>query len=176
MFPLLFCLPFGRQDWEDKLVIMKIEQRVKELVEEKIADRPDLFLVDVQMHASGILNILIDGDQGVAIQDCVAISRHVGFYLEEENIIEEAYNLEVSSPGLDTPLKSIRQYRKNLNRSLSVKLSGGSKREGKLMQVDEAGITIAESIKEKGKKATLVENFIPFDQIAETKVVVSFKL
>jgi ribosome maturation factor RimP len=60
---------------------MNIEKRVIELVEEKIADRPDLFWVDVQMHGSGILSILVDGDNGVAISDCVAISRHVGFHL-----------------------------------------------------------------------------------------------
>lgn len=154
---------------------MNIEKRVIELVEEKIADRPDLFLVDVQMHGSGILSILVDGDNGVAISDCVAISRHVGFHLEEENTIEQAYRLEVSSPGIDTPLKSLRQYQKNLNRSLSVKLKDGTKREGKLMQADEAGIIIQENVKEKGKKAALIENFIPFDNISETIVLVSFK-
>lgn len=154
---------------------MSIEKRVIELVEEKIADRPDLFLVDVQMQTSGILSILVDGDQGVSISDCAAISRHVGFHLEEENAIEQAYKLEVSSPGLDTPLKSIRQYHKNLNRSLSVKLNDGSQREGKLISTDETGITIQENVKEKGKKAILVENFIPFENIKETKVLVSFK-
>lgn len=154
---------------------MSIEKRVIQLVEEKIADRPDLFLVDVQMQGSGILSILVDGDQGVAISDCVAISRHVGFHLEEENAIEQAYKLEVSSPGLDTPLKSVRQYHKNINRTLSIKLSDGSKCEGKLTVAAETGITIQESIKEKGKKAALVEKFIPFDSIIETKVLVSFK-
>lgn len=156
-------------------MIMNIEKRVIELVEEKIADRPDLFLVDVQMHASGILSILVDGDNGVAISDCVAISRHVGFHLEEENTIEQAYRLEVSSPGIDTPLKSLRQYQKNLNRSLSVKLKDGNKREGKLIKADESGIVLQESVKEKGKKAVLEENFIPFENISETIVLVSFK-
>lgn len=154
---------------------MSIEKRVIELVEEKIADRPDLFLVDVQMNSNGQLSILIDGDNGVAITDCVAVSRHVGFHLEEENTIEQAYNLEVSSPGLDVPLKSLRQYQKNVNRSLSVKLANGSKREGKLIAVDNDGITIEENIKEKGKKATTVQNIIPFTDITETKVLVSFK-
>jgi ribosome maturation factor RimP len=133
------------------------------------------FLVEVQMNGGGMLSILIDGDNGVAIADCVAVSRHVGFYLEEENAIEQAYNLEVSSPGLDTPLRSLRQYQKNINRSLSVKLNDGNKREGKLISAEETGITIEENIKEKGKKATLVESFIPFNEITETKVLVSFK-
>ncbi|WP_026897272.1 ribosome assembly cofactor RimP [Daejeonella oryzae] len=154
---------------------MDIEKRVIELVEEKIADRPDLFIVDVKMHASGLLTILIDGDQGVGIQDCAGISRHVGFYLEEENVIELAYHLEVSSPGLDAPFKSIRQYSKNIGRSVTVKLTDNNSKEAKLLQVEESGITVEENIKEKGKKAQLVNNFIPFDQIAETKVLISFK-
>jgi ribosome maturation factor RimP len=160
---------------------MNIENRVIELIEEKIADRPDLFIVDVKMHSSGLLTILMDGDQGIGIRDCAAISRHVGFHLEEENVIEQAYNLEVSSPGLDMPLKSLRQYLKNLNRSISVKLNDGTQREGKLLAADESGITLEENIKParvpaaKNKKAELVENIIPFDQIAETKVLISFK-
>lgn len=154
---------------------MNIEKRVIELVEEKIADRPDLFLVDVQMHVSGILSILVDGDQGLAISDCVAISRHVGFHLEEENTIEQAYKLEVSSPGLDSPLKSLRQYQKNVGRSLKVKLKDGVMREGKLMTADESGISLQESKKEKGKKVVLVESVISFNEIAEALVLVSFK-
>lgn len=154
---------------------MNIENRVIELVEEKIADRPDLFIVDVQMHNSGILSILVDGDNGVAISDCVAISRHVGFHLEEENTIEQAYRLEVSSPGVDTPLKSIRQFRKNINRSLKVKLTDGNIREGKLLSADDSGITIEEIIKEKGKKAVTIESFIQITDISETLVLVSFK-
>jgi len=154
---------------------MNIEKRVIQLVEEKIADRPDLFLVDVQMHGSGILSILVDGDNGVAITDCVAISRHVGFHIEEENAIEQAYNLEVSSPGLDTPLKLLRQYQKNISRTLSIKQHDSNKREGKLISADESGIVLEENIKEKGKKAFSVQNSILFTDIAETKVLVSFK-
>lgn len=154
---------------------MNIEKRVTELVEEKIADRPDLFLVDVQMHVSGILSILVDGDQGLAISDCAAISRHVGFHLEEENAIEQAYKLEVSSPGLDTPLKSLRQYQKNIDRSFKVKLKDGSIREGKLINVEDSGINLQESKKGKGKKLVFLESFISFDEIAEAIVLVSFK-
>lgn len=162
--------------------IMNIEQKVSELVEQKIADRPDLFLVDVKMHSNGKLIILMDGDQGIGIADCAAISRHVGFHLEEENTIEHAYNLEVSSPGIDTPLTLKRQYEKNAGRTVGIKLADASKREGKLLQVSEEGITIEEKTKpvratgeEKGKKSGQIESFIPFDQITETKVLISFK-
>jgi ribosome maturation factor RimP len=154
---------------------MNIEKRVKELVEEKIADKPNLFLVDVKFHSNGKLMVLVDGDNGMGIDDCVAISRHVGFHLEEENVIETAYNLEVSSPGIDTPLTSLRQYAKNVGRSLAIKMADGAKREGKLTGITEDAIAIEEKIKEKGKKAETVESVIPIDKITETKVLISFK-
>lgn len=153
---------------------MNIEKRVAELVEEKIADRPDLFLVSIKMTGNKLV-ILVDGDNGIGIADCVAISRHVGFHLEEENTIEEAYNLEVSSPGIDMPLTQPRQYTKNTGRTLSVKMDDGAKREGTLSSVTEDAIVINEKIKEKGKKAVEVESVIPFSKITETKVLISFK-
>ncbi len=156
---------------------MNIEKKVTELAEEKIAElaRPDLFLVDVKMHGNGKLMILVDGDNGVGIADCAAISRYVGFKLEEENVIETAYNLEVSSPGIDFPLSSQRQYNKNIGRELAIKMADGAKREGKLTAVNEAAITIEEKIKQKGKKAEIIESVIPIEQITETKVLISFK-
>src|ERR1700733_1851002 len=114
---------------------MDIEKRVKKLVEEKIADRPDLFLVD--------------GEKGIGIADCAQISRHVGFHLEEENVIEQAYNLEVSSPGIDAPLVLTRQYVKNVGRQLAIKMADGSKKEGKLTGMTEDAVIIEEVIKEK---------------------------
>ena len=152
-----------------------VEKRARELVEEKIADKPELFLIDVTMHSNGKLLILMDGDNGIGIDDCVAISRHVGFHLETENTIEQAYNLEVSSPGIDTPLTLSRQYVKNVGRNLSVKMADGSKREGKLNGLTEDAILIEENIKKKGKKAELIEAVIPFKDITETKVLISFK-
>lgn len=127
------------------------------------------------MHSNGKLIILVDGDQGVAIQDCAAISRHVGFHLEEENTIDAAYNLEVSSPGIDTPLSLFRQYQKNVGRSLAVKLKDGSRLEGKLIKAEAGQVLIEEIKKEKGKKAQTVERELAFDNIAESKVLISFK-
>jgi ribosome maturation factor RimP len=154
--------------------MMNIEKRVRELVEEKIKDKPNLFIVEIKMHSNGKLIILIDGDKGVGIDDCAAISRHVGFHLEEENIIETAYNLEVSSPGIDTPLVSVRQYLKNIDRNLAIKMVNGVKREGKLKGITADAVIIEEKIKEKGKKAEVVESYISIDQITETKVLISF--
>ena len=154
---------------------MNIEKKVRELVEEKIADKPNLFIVDIKMHSNGRLVVLVDGDNGIGIDDCVAISRHVGFHLEEENVIDSAYTLEVSSPGLDAPLTSIRQYLKNVGRNLAIKMADGTKREGKLSSITEDAIVIEEKIKEKGKKAEDIESVIPIDKITETKVLISFK-
>ncbi|MFI5451282.1 ribosome assembly cofactor RimP [Pedobacter sp. UC225_61] len=154
---------------------MQVEKRVKELVEEKIADRPELFLVNIKMLPNNKLIIHVDGDEGISIQDCAAISRHVGFHLEEENTIEKAYNLEVSSPGVGEPLLLNRQYHKNIGRELSVKLADGKVKEGKLLAVNDNAIIIEEKIKEKGKKVQLAETEIEFNTIVETKVLISFK-
>lgn len=146
------------------------------LVEEKIADRPDLFLVDVKMLPNRKLIVLVDGEQGIGIADCAAISRFVGFKLEEEEVITEAYNLEVSSPGIDTPLALTRQYTKNIGRNVGIKMLDGAKREGTLKSIDNDNIIIEEKVKgEKGKKAVIEENAIPLSQVAETKVLISFK-
>lgn len=154
---------------------MQVEKRVAALVEEKIADRPELFLVDVKMLPNNKLIIHVDGDEGISIQDCVAISRHVGFHLEEENAIEQAYNLEVSSPGVGEPLKLIRQYNKNVGRTVSIKFKEGAKKEGKLLVVTENNLLIEESVKEKGKKAVAIQTDVPFNDILETSVLISFK-
>jgi len=156
---------------------MNIEKRVAELVEEKIAEieRPDLFLVSAKLQPNGVLIILVDGDNGIGIAECVQISRYVGFKLEEEDVIKTAYNLEVSSPGIDTPLTMPRQYTKNIGRNLAIKMADGSKREGKLNALTEDAILIEEQIKQKGKKAEIIESVIPLDKITETKVLISFK-
>jgi len=177
MSPLLVCQSiYSGMDREERR-IMKIEKRVAELVEEKIAEiaRPDLFLVDIKFHANGKLIILVDGDNGIGIAECVQISRYVGFKLEEENTIETAYNLEVSSPGVDFPLTMPRQYAKNVGRQLALKMADGTKKEVLLTGMSEDAIIVEEKTKEKGKKAELVESVIPINQITETKVLISFK-
>jgi len=154
---------------------MQIEDRVRALVEEKIAERPDLFVVRVKMHANGLLEILLDGDQGIAIEDCARVSRQVGFHLEEENLIDRAYRIEVSSPGLGTPLLLHRQYLKNTGRNVRVKTAGGDEHEGKLCHVSETAIVLEEKTKEKGRKAVVQRTEIPFGDIIETKVLISFQ-
>jgi ribosome maturation factor RimP len=152
-----------------------VEKRATELVEEKLAEKPGVFLVSLKMHSNGKLIILIDGDNGLGITDCVDVSRHVGYHLEEENVVADAYNLEVSSPGIDTPLTLPRQYVKNIGRQVEIKTTDGNKREGKLLALTADQVLIEETIKIKGKKAEVVESAIPVDTITETKVLISFK-
>lgn len=154
---------------------MSVEKRIRELIEEKIADRPDLFIVEIKVVNNKQVTILLDGDNGVGIHDCAMVSRHVGFHLEEENVIDQAYNLEVSSPGLDTPLVLERQFQKNIGRTLEIKLKEGKTAEGKLLKSDDETIVIMASVKEKGKKAKEVETAINKSDITEVKVGVSFK-
>ena len=166
----------------------QVEERVKELALEKIADRDDLFLVEVKMHSSGKLQVLIDGDQGVSIQDCADLSRHIGYHVEEEGLITQAYRLEVSSPGVDLPLQSFRQYVKNVGRNVQVKVRANSEgkenvqvKEGKLIDVSEERLRIEEILVEKakrlpkGRKPPVQEVDIPFETIITTKVLISFK-
>lgn len=151
-----------------------VEKRVIELITEKIEYREDLFIVSVKMRPNKILEILLDGDNGVNIDDCAQVSRHVGFHLEEENVIDNAYRLEVSSPGIDANFVNIRQYQKNIGRTVQVKLNDNTKMEGTLLTADDAKISVLQKVKEKGKKAQEVEKELPFDQIKATKVVISF--
>ena len=157
------------------LVAHSIESNVIALVKEKIAERDDLFVVDVKMHSNGTLEVLVDGDQGISIQDCAEISRYVGFQLEEKDVIPHAYRLEVSSPGIDRPLTMVRQYRKNVGRSVQVSLHDGITKTGKLLEVADHEITVVEVKKEKGKKAVEQQHTIPLENIITIKVLISFK-
>ncbi|MEE1884304.1 ribosome assembly cofactor RimP [Pedobacter flavus] len=158
---------------------MDIVKRVTALAEEKIAELANLFLVEVRMLPGNKLIILVDGDDSVTISDCAAISRYVGFHLEEEQVIDTAYNLEVGSPGVGEPLKLKRQYVKNIGRKLSVQKKDGSKLEGNLLEVNEDHIVIAAETKPEGKskskKTVIVNTSVAFEDITETKVLISFK-
>jgi ribosome maturation factor RimP len=155
---------------------MRLEERIRQLIDEKLADRPDLFIVEIKIVNNIKVTILLDGDNGVGIHDCALVSRHVGFHLEEENLIDQAYNLEVGSPGLDTPLVLDRQFQKNVGRLLEIKLLEGKSTQGILLSIDPENLTIMEEVKEKGKKKIkLTEKIIQRNEITEVIVGVSFK-
>jgi ribosome maturation factor RimP len=157
---------------------MELEQKIADKVNELLEDDSH-FLVEVSLSSNRIgtkLLILLDGDEGISIESCARVSRKVGRWIEEEELIENSYQLEVSSPGLDKPLQSLRQYKKNIGRMVKMTDPTDITRKGLLMDVSEEGIRIEEEVKQEGKKKTVKQEvFIPFVEIKKCTVLVSFK-
>jgi ribosome maturation factor RimP len=128
--------------------------------------------VEVRIKPTNNIKVFIDGDQGVSIERLVQFNRRLYKQLEEENPNGD-FSLEVSSPGLDEPLKLHRQYLKNIGRFVEVVDNEGKKVEGKMVDVSETGIVV-EEIKGKGKKMETVQHTVPFDQIKTTKIQIKF--
>lgn len=150
--------------------IQALEQRVRGLINSE----PDVFLVEVRIKPINNIKIFIDGDQGVSIEKLVQYNRRLYRQLEEENLYPDGdFSLEVSSPGLDEPLKLHRQYLKNIGRFVEVINKEETKKEGKLISATEADIVI-EEIKGKGKKMETVQHTISFDNIKATKIQIKF--
>ncbi len=145
--------------------------RIKEIVEEVIGEESSIFLVDVRLKGGAgnqKLLIIIDGDDGISIDHCTMISRKVGVVLEEEDLLEGKYNLEVSSPGLDHPITLKRQYVKNVGRHLEVEKNDGAIVRGKLLGVDSNTIILQSD--EMGTEVPM-----NFEEISKSKIEVSFK-
>ena len=129
---------------------------------------PELFLVDLIVtgfSGNQRVLVLIDGEAGLPIETCSLISRKLSNRIEEEDLIEGAYNLEVSSPGIDRPLSLPRQYKKNIGRKLKIETLEGEIFEGKLKEIEEQ--TIVLSLKERDETMFL-------DKIKKAKVLISF--
>lgn len=134
------------------------------------------FIVDVIATFKGNpgkLLVTVEGDKGIGIDDCAELSRELSKALDENNLIEAAFMLEVSTPGLDQPLKSKRQYVKNVGRNIRVR-QADQVEEGKLTAVHDDRIEIVQQIG-SGKKKEEKTVEIPFDKIDKTIVLVSFK-
>ncbi|MFO7256137.1 MAG: ribosome maturation factor RimP [Bacteroidota bacterium] len=151
-------------------------EEIRRLAESSLEDDTQ-FIVDVKLSAgkgrSSRVLVIVDGDNGVSIESCAAISRKLSKALDDADILDEQYVLEVSSPGLDQPLKGERQYRKNVGRRLRVTTEGRTD-EGLLERVTPEGITLSGSTG-KGKKAEAWSREIPFSEIRKAIVLVSFK-
>ena len=154
---------------------MDLSAEIRQLVEPHLA--PDQFLVDVIVSARkspGKVLVLLDGDQGINIDSCAEISRQLSKALDERNLIGDNYLLEVSTPGVDQPLKLKRQYHKHAGRNLKIKLQDGTQVEGKLAEVREEEIVLNQEIGSGKKKETRSVN-VPFAAVDKTFVLVSFK-
>lgn len=150
-------------------------EAIESIVAEIVGEREDLFLLEVKVSGhSGAQKIvvLIDGDKGIGVDDCSKISRRLGAILEEKDIFNGKYTLEVSSPGIDTPLINPRQYQKNIGRKMKVNV-GGQEHIGALKQVNTTSIVVLAENK-INKKIEIKEVEIPFETIDKAKVLVSF--
>lgn len=160
------------------LVFMSVEQKIREVLEEKFSseDFRDCFLVDVFQKKSK-LEVFVDSDSGMTFEKCKKISRSLENYLDEHDLIKEAYTLEVSSPGIDSPLKFPRQFSKNIGRQIEVIDLGGNKIDAILDKVDDNGIVVSyeKIIKEGNKKKKLIEEVVfSFDDIKKAVIKVTF--
>lgn len=150
--------------------IQALEQRVKGLIEPE----PEVFLVEVRIKPTNNVKVFLDADNGISIERLIQYNRRLYRNLEEEGFFPGGdFSLEVSSPGLDEPLKLHRQYRKNIGRYVEVQQQDGIKKEGKLTEVGADAITVEEE-KGKNKKKEIVQHTIPFDQIKTTKIQIKF--
>ena len=149
--------------------------QITDLVNEAIAGT-DIYLVDVKVTADNKITLYLDNSTRITIDECAKVSK---FVEEKLNRDVEDFELTVSSPGLDEPFKHLLQYKKRIGSQVAVVTKEGLKVVGKLNAVDESGIVIEQKGKEKveGKKGrqVVISNVnLMFNQIKETKLVLSF--
>ena len=131
------------------------------------------FLVDVNIRGekgSSVIEIFVDTDKGITADECAQVSRSIASELDRRNMIAGRYRLEVSSPGLDRPMKSVRQLRKNVGRQVSITSAaagGNGPVEGTLQEVTDAAVTVV--TKEKREQTFAV------NEIREARVLPQFR-
>jgi ribosome maturation factor RimP len=147
---------------------------LEEMTRRVIENNPDYFLVELRIKPTNNVKVFLDADHGVGIHEITKFNRSLYKMIEESGVFPAGdFSLEVSSPGLDEPLKLHRQYVKNIGRHVEVSGHDGSKKEGKMIAVTDNSITLEYSVG-KGKKAETVQNEIQFDNIKSTKIQVVF--
>ena len=155
--------------------IMTFREKVLNLLDEAIASHPSLFLIDLEITDAFKIIVAIDGDNGVTLQDCIDISRAVENNLDREEL---DFSLEVASAGVSKPLKNVRQYKKNIGRTLKVKTANETI-EGILTSVDDEKITLEWEVREpkklgKGKETVQKRQDVLFADIKESIVIIIF--
>lgn len=168
--PLFFYIAFR----------MNLQDQIKSWVEDFL--EAEYFVVDIlfqQKLNRAKLTILVDGDQGIGVDKCAEISRYLADKIEELDLIDLAYVLEVSSPGVDKPLTLSRQYLKNVGRQLKIQLNNGSEQVAVLQAVDlnNQSITILPESKGKKDKKNIESESITLAlaEIKKANVLVSFR-
>lgn len=147
---------------------------IEALITKLLPATEDIFLVSVRIKPTNNIKVFLDADTGLNIDKCVKINRAMYRTIEEEGWFPDGnFSLEVSSPGIDEPLKLIRQYIKNIGRNVEITLIDETKKEGKLLAVTEETISM-EYTEGKNKKAVTLTKEIPFDNIKQTIVLIAF--
>ena len=155
------------------------------MVNALLADDQRYFLVEIRIKPTNNIKIFLDGDAGITIEKCIAINRALYKQIEGSGLFpNDDFSLEVSSPGLDEPLKLYRQYTKNVGRFVEVLQTDGQIIEGKLIEANEQAVTLEDDPghhtdkgwqgQNKKKVKELIRHTINFDQIKSTKVQIKF--
>lgn len=149
--------------------------KISSLVNEALLENESLFLIDLSVSLDNKIKVTVDGDNGVSLKECIRISRNVEHNLDRE---EEDFSLEVTTPDISHPLKLIRQYKKNINRTLKVKTEKENF-EGVLESADEKEIHLKWKVREpkpigKGKITVEKKVNIAYSEIKEAKVKIVF--
>ncbi len=155
---------------------MEIADEIRNIVAGKLTDS-NQFLVDVIVKGhKGPQKVLvvIDSDKGVTIDECADLSRELSKAFDDTQLFTNSYMLEVSTPGLDQPLRLNRQYHKNVGRGVRVVKKDQQIIEGKLIEVTDTLIKVEQEIP-VGKIKEKVMLGIPFSEIDKTFVLISFK-
>lgn len=155
---------------------MEFRKNIETLLNDFLQTREDLFLIDLKFSAGDDITVILDGDNGVTVQDCLDASRAIEFNMDRE---EHDFSLQVMSAGLSEPLAIPRQFDKNIGREIEVLLSDSSKIEGELVKVDEEKITLVLRYRKpkevgKGKVDVEEEKEIPYSEIKKALVVLKF--
>ncbi len=157
------------------VMIEKIEAHLLKLFEEE--EFQDCFVVEINVSGKSKLEVYLDADNGIDFTRCRRVSRYLEEEIEAQEWMDEKYTIDVSSPGVDRPLKFKRQYKRNVGRKMAVIDDEGHKTEGQLIGVDEEQIILEfkDRIKEgKRKKTVVVQKEIKFENIAKAFVKISF--
>ncbi len=154
---------------------MTFKEKVFGLVANGLIEKPSIFLIDLTISDAFKISIFLDGDNGVLLQDCIDVSRAIENNLDRE---EQDFSLEVASVGVGSPLKIVRQYKKNIGRTLIVKLATETI-EAELVEANDNFIILSWKAREpkklgKGKETVQKREQIPYTEIKEAIVTVTF--
>lgn len=156
------------------MTIENLISTVSNMLEDILSPHPDMFLVEIKVKPTNNIKVFIDADSGISIEKCINVNRTLYKKMEESGMFPNGdFSLEVSSPGLDEPLKLFRQYKKNIGRQVEVITKDGQRKEGKMTEVTEEGIVV-EEIKGKNKKKEVINHTFLFDHIKTTKIQAVF--